>query len=95
MAVFHAGAWWAARLSRVIAVITVGVSDLLLRGVDAGGSLDLEFVWKLRQKEAVRDVERELADRIEHPLEEGTLLFQRVLERCLSLSKRILSTSTD
>ena len=34
--------------------------------------------------DAVKKVEREIADRIENPLEEGTPLFQRVFERCLS-----------
>ena len=34
--------------------------------------------------DAVKKVEREIADRIENPLEEGTPLFQCVFERCLS-----------
>jgi hypothetical protein len=42
----------------------------------------------------VRDVEKEIADRIENPLEEGAPLFQRVFEEFPFLSKRILSNST-
>jgi hypothetical protein len=58
--------------------------ELLLRDVHQKGFLDLELLYQLKQKEAVRDVEKEIADRIENPLEEGTPLFQRVFERCLS-----------
>jgi hypothetical protein len=32
-----------------------------------------------------RSHQKEIADRIENPLEEGTPLFQRVFERCLCL----------
>ena len=58
--------------------------ELLLRDVHQKGFLDLELLYQLKQKEAVRDVEKEIADRIKNPLEEGTPLFQRVFERCLS-----------
>jgi len=44
MVIFHAGAWWAARLSRVIVPITLAASQLLLRDVDAKGFLDIELV---------------------------------------------------
>ena len=71
-----------------------GNLELSLRDPDAKGCLDFELVWSLRQKEAVRDVEKEIADRIENPLEEGAPLFQRVFEEFPFLSKRILSNST-
>ena len=58
--------------------------EILLRDVHLKGFLDLELLYQLKEKEAVRDVEKEIADRIENPLEEGTPLFQRVFERCLS-----------
>ncbi|MFZ4386774.1 MAG: hypothetical protein ACOYOI_01240 [Chthoniobacterales bacterium] len=58
--------------------------ELLLRDVHQKGFLDLELLYQLKQKEAVSDVEKEIVDRIENPLEEGTSLFQRVFERCLS-----------
>jgi hypothetical protein len=57
--------------------------EILLRDVHQKGFLDLELLYQLKEKEAVRDVEKEIADRIENPLEEGTPLFQRVFERCL------------
>ena len=58
--------------------------ELLLRDVHQKGFLDLELLYQLKQKEEVKRVEKEIADRIENPLEEGTPLFQRVFERCLS-----------
>jgi hypothetical protein len=56
MAPFHAEAWWAAMGLRVIAAITLGGSELLLRDVDAKGFLDIELVWQLRQKEGLKNV---------------------------------------
>ena len=58
--------------------------ELLLRDVHQKGFLDLELLYQLKEKEKVRGIEKEIADRIENPLEEGTPLFQRVFERCLS-----------
>jgi hypothetical protein len=58
--------------------------QLLLRDVHEKGFLDLELLYQLTQREAVKRVEQEIEDRIENLLEEGTPLFQRVLERCLS-----------
>jgi hypothetical protein len=55
-----------------------------VRDVHQKGFLDLELLYQLKQKEEVKRVEKEIADRIENPLEEGTPLFQRVFERCLS-----------
>ena len=57
--------------------------EILLRDVHQKGFLDLEFLYQLKEREAVRDVEKEIADRIENPLEESTPMFQRVFERCL------------
>ena len=57
--------------------------ELLLRDVHQKGFLDLELLYQLKQKEEVKRVEKEIADRIENPLEEGTPLFQRVFEKCL------------
>jgi hypothetical protein len=57
--------------------------ELLLRDVHQKRFLDLELLYQLKEKEAVRDVEKEIADMIENPLEEGTPMFQRVFERCL------------
>jgi hypothetical protein len=58
--------------------------ETLLRDVHRKGFLDLELLYLHKQKEEVKRVVREIADRIENPLEEGTPLFQRVFERCLS-----------
>ena len=57
--------------------------EILLRDVHQKGFLDLELLYQLKEKESLRDVEKEIADRIENPLEEGTPLFQRVFERYL------------
>ena len=53
MAPFHAGAWWAAMLTRVIVHITLARSQLLLRDVDAKGYLDIELVYRLRPTKPV------------------------------------------
>ena len=58
--------------------------ELSLRDVDAKGCLDLELLFQLKEKEKVRGIEKEIADRIENPLEECTPLFQRMFERFLS-----------
>ena len=54
--------------------------ELSLRDVDAKGCLDLELLYQLKEKEKVRGIEKENADWIEHSLEEGTPVFQRVFE---------------
>jgi hypothetical protein len=69
--------------------------ELSLRDANAKGCLDFELVWSLRQKEAVRDVEKEIADRIENPLEEGTPLFQRVFEEFPSFANGFYLTLQD
>jgi hypothetical protein len=58
--------------------------ELLLRDVHQKGFLDLELLCQLKQKEAVNDIEQEIAYRIDNPLDEGTPLFQRAFEECLS-----------
>jgi len=47
--------------------------ELLFRDVHQKGFLDLELLYQLKQKEMVRGIEREIADRIENPLEERLL----------------------
>ena len=39
--------------------------ELLLRDVDAKGFLDIELVWKLRQKEGLRNVRGKIARKIQ------------------------------
>jgi hypothetical protein len=64
MAVFHAGAWWAARYSRVIVPITLAASELLLRDADAKGYLDIELIYRLRQKESLGSVKQKIVRKI-------------------------------
>jgi hypothetical protein len=59
--------------------------EILLRDVHQKGFLDLELLYQLKQREEVKRIEKEIADRIENPLEEGTPLFQREFEKFLSL----------
>lgn len=65
MAVFHAGVWWAARFSRVIAAITLTGSGLLFRDVEAKGYLDIELVYRLRQKESLGSVKQKIVRKIQ------------------------------
>ena len=58
--------------------------EILLRDVHQKGFLDLELLYQLKQKEELKGIEQEIADRIENPLEESIPLFQRVFEECLS-----------
>jgi hypothetical protein len=58
--------------------------EILLRDVHQKGFLDLELLYQLKKKGAVKDTEQEIADRIDNPLEEGTPLFQPAFEECLS-----------
>jgi hypothetical protein len=39
--------------------------ELLLRGVDAKGVLDIELVWKLRQKDGLRNVRGKIRRKIQ------------------------------
>jgi hypothetical protein len=58
--------------------------ELFLRDVHQKGFFEQEVCYKFKQKEELKGIEREIADRIENPLKEGTPLFLRVFERCLS-----------
>jgi len=69
--------------------------ELLLRDVHQKGFLDLELLYQLKEKEKVKDVEKEIADRIANTLEEATPMFQRVFERCLASYRLIQSTYSD
>ena len=50
---------------RVIAAITLGTSRLLLRNVDAKGYLDIELVYRLRQKESLGSVKQKIVRKIQ------------------------------
>ena len=59
--------------------------ELLLRDVDAKGFLDIELVWKLRQKEGLRNVRGKIRRRLQqnetaYNFEESVL---RVLEEAV------------
>jgi hypothetical protein len=82
MAPFHAGAWWAARLPRVIAAITLAGSDLLLRDVDAKGFLDIELVCRLRQKESLGSLKQKIVRRIQQ--NESAVCFEALVTELLS-----------
>jgi hypothetical protein len=82
MELFHAGAWWAARLSRVIAAITLPGSGLLLRDVDAKGYLDIELVYRLRQKESLGSVKQKIVRRIQQ--NESAFCFEELVTEFLS-----------
>ena len=81
MAVFHAGAWWAARLSRVIAAITLVASQLLLRDVDTKGYLDIELVYRLRQKESLGSVKQKIVRKIQR--NESAVCFEDLVRESL------------
>ena len=81
MAPFHAGAWWAARLRRVIAVITLPASQLLLRDVEAKGYLDIELVYRLRQKESLGSVKQKIVRKIQQ--NESVLCFEDLVRELL------------
>ena len=83
MAPFHAGAWWAARLSRVIAPITLAASQLLLRDVDAGGYLDIELVYRLRQKESLGSVKQKIVRKIQQNV--STVCFEDSVRDALEI----------
>jgi hypothetical protein len=81
MAPFHAGARWAARLSRVIAAITLDGSELLLRDVNAKGCLDIELVYRLRQKESLGSVKRKIVRKIRQ--DESAFCFEELVREAL------------
>jgi hypothetical protein len=78
---FHAGAWWAARVSRVIAAFTLAASALLLRDVEAKGYLDIELVYRLRQKESLGSVKQKIVRKIQQ--NESALRFEDWVRKTL------------
>jgi hypothetical protein len=56
--------------------------ELLLRDVDAKGFLDLELVWKLRQKEVLRNVRGKIRRRIQQ--NESVFSFEDSVLRVLA-----------
>ena len=83
MAVFHAGAWWAARLTRVIAANTLADSELILRDVYAKGYLDIELVYRLRQKESLGSVEQKIVRKIQR--NEAAFCFEELVREALEI----------
>jgi hypothetical protein len=79
---FHAGVRWAARLSRVIAAITLTGSGLLFRDVDAKGYLDIELVYRLRQKESLSSVKQKIVRKIQQNV--STVCFEDLVTALLS-----------
>jgi hypothetical protein len=49
--------------------------ELLLRDVDAKGFLDIELVWKLRQKEGLKNVRGKIARKIQRKILDSLLCF--------------------
>jgi hypothetical protein len=81
MALFQAVAWWAARLSRVIAAITLAGSGLLLQDVDAKGYLDIELVYRLRQKESLGSVKQKIVRKLQQ--NESAFCFEDLVREIL------------
>jgi hypothetical protein len=63
--------------------------EILLRDVHEKGFLDIELLYRLKQRESVKKVEQEIEDTIknvdEDVLRECSGSFQRVFEKCLQL----------
>jgi hypothetical protein len=61
--------------------------EILLRDVHQKGFLDIELLYRLRQKESLKQVELEIEDKIkdidEDELRECSGSFQRAFELCL------------
>jgi hypothetical protein len=55
--------------------------ELLLRDVDAKGFLDIELVWKLRQKESLGSVKRKIVRKIQQ--NESVLCFEDLVRETL------------
>jgi len=81
MEAFHAGVWWAARLSRVIATNTLAVSELLLRDFEAKCYLDIELVWRLRQKESLGSVKQKIVSKLQQ--NESAFCFENLVRELL------------
>jgi hypothetical protein len=60
--------------------------EILLRDVHEKGFLDIELLYRLKQKEYVRDVEKEIANTIKDidmdKFSESYGIFQRAFQRC-------------
>jgi len=63
--------------------------EILLRDVHQKGFLDIELLYQLKQKEAVRDVEKEIVDKLNDDEEELNeqkefyRTFERAFMRCI------------
>lgn len=61
--------------------------EILLRDVHEKGFLDIELLYRLKQRESVKKVEQEIEDTIknvdEDELRECSWSFKRAFERCL------------
>jgi len=68
-------------LTRVIATITLAASQLLLRDVDARGYLDIELVYRLRQKESLGSVKQKIVRRIQQ--NESSFCFEDVVRELM------------
>jgi hypothetical protein len=55
--------------------------ELLLRDVDAKGFLDIELVWKLRQKEGLKNVRGKICRKLKQ--NESLFCFEDLVRECL------------
>jgi hypothetical protein len=55
--------------------------ELLLRDVDAKGFLDIELVWKLRQKEGLKNVRGKICRKLKQ--NESAFWFEDLVRECL------------
>ena len=55
--------------------------ELLLRDVDAGGYLDIELVYRLRQKESLGSVKQKIVRKIQ--LNESAICFEDLVRELL------------
>jgi hypothetical protein len=69
-------------LTRVIVHITLAGSQLLPRDVDAKGYLDIELVYRLRQKESLGAVKQKLVRKIQQ--NESAFCFEDLVTELLS-----------
>jgi len=57
--------------------------ELLLRDVDTKGFLDIELVWKLRQKEGLKNVRGKIVRKIQQKQNESLFCFEDLVRECL------------
>jgi hypothetical protein len=55
--------------------------ELILRDVDAKGFLDIELVWKLRQKEGLKNVRGKICRKLKQ--NESAFCFEDLVRECL------------